>query len=467
MKDRFGIDWSRVHATQRSLPRGVPFWQKPLLGRRMFFRHLRTAVGGYFLLPSRPMETIAKANVTTRGTAKNVIFILMAGAPSHTDTFDLKEGPWTPGSFNPTSYGDLRFPQGLMPTLAGQIDSLVLVRSVVAWAVAHGVGQAWVQLGRNPLAGLSRISPHIGSVVAMELGPQDDATRVLPAFLSLNSGGADPQQGYFPTSTAPFYVNPNGGGLGNTTHRDGGPRLDTRYELLQQLDSELRSAPGVMGPAITEMASLNISARVMMYNAAVDNVFNFATTERARYGNTSFGNACIVARNLLRAQLGTRFIQISIGGWDNHVNIYQPNAVLASAAKQFDIGLGTLIADLKSDGNFGSTLIVAMGEFGRTVGALNAQNGRDHYLQQSVLFAGAGLRGGRAIGSTDTRGSVTADPGWSQQRDIKPEDIEATIYSALGIDWTTVRHDDPLGRGFEYVPTTESLQFAPIDELWR
>ena len=466
MKDRFGIDWTRVRSTQRSLPQGVPFWQKPQLGRRMFFRHMGAALGGYFLLPSRPMESIAKAAVATRSTAKNVIFILMAGAPSHIDTFDLKEGPWTPSSFNPTSYGDVRFPQGLMPTLAGQMDSLVFARSVVAWAVAHGVGQAWVQLGRNPLAGLSRISPHIGSVVAMELGPQDDADRVLPAFLSLNSGGADPQQGYFPTKTAPFYVTPNGGGLGDTTHRDGGARLDTRYGLLQQMDRELRDSPDVLGPAVSEMASLNIAARLLMYNSAVDNVFTFASTERARYGNSSFGNACIAARNLLGARLGTRFIQISIGGWDNHVNIYQPNAVLAAAAKQFDTGLGTLITDLKAGGLLDSTLIVAMGEFGRTVGPLNSQGGRDHYLQQSVLFAGAGIHGGRVIGSTDTLGGVTAEPGWSGNRDIKPEDIEATIYSALGIDWTTVRHDDPLGRGFEYVPTTEGLQFAPIDELW-
>jgi hypothetical protein len=342
MKDRFGIDWSRVRATQRSLPQGVPFWAKPQLGRRMFFRHIGTALGGYFLMPSRPMETVAKAAVSTRGTAKNVIFVMMNGAPSHTDTFDLKEGAWTPAFFNPTSYGDLRFPQGLFPNLAAQMDSLVFVRSVVAWAVAHGVGQAWVQLGRNPLAGLSRISPHIGSVVAMELGPQDDSSRVLPAFLSLNSGGSDPQQGYFPTSTAPFYVAPNGGGLGNTTHRDGAARLDTRYNLLQQMDRELRSTPDVLGSAVTENATLNIAARQLMYNSSVDNVFTFATAERARYGNTSFGNACIAARNLLRSRLGTRFIQISIGGWDNHVNIYQPNAVLSSAAKQFDLGLGTL-----------------------------------------------------------------------------------------------------------------------------
>ena len=466
MKDRFGIDWSRARSGQRSLPQGVPFWEKPQLGRRMFFRHMATALGGYFLLPSRPMETVAKAAVSTRGTAKNVIFVLMAGAPSHTDTFDLKEGPWTPAFFNPTGYGDVRFPRGLLPNLANQMDSLVFVRSIVAWAVAHGVGQAWVQLGRNPLAGLSRISPHIGSVVAMELAPQDDANRILPAFLSLNSGGADPQQGYFPTSTAPFYVAPGGGGLGNTTHRDGAARLDTRYGLLQKMDRELRNSPDELGPAVSEMASLNIAARLLMYNSAVDNVFTFAAAERTRYGNSSFGNACIAARNLLRSRLGTRFIQISIGGWDNHVNIYQPNAVLSSAAKQFDIGLGTLIADLKSDGLLDSTLIVAMGEFGRTVGPLNSQAGRDHYLQQSALFAGAGIRGGRAIGSTDKLGAVTAEPGWSGNRDVKPEDIEATIYSALGIDWTTVRHDDPLGRGFEYVPTTEGLQFGPIDELW-
>jgi len=465
MKDRFGIDWSRVRSSQRASPQGVPFWSKPQLGRRMFFRHMASAVGGYFLLPTRPMETIARASSHTRGTAKNVIFILMNGAPSHSDTFDLKEGAWTPAAFNPTSYDDIRFPQGLFPNLAEQMDSLVFARSIVAWAVAHGVGQAWVQLGRNPLAGLSRISPHIGSVVAMELGPQDDPKRVLPAFLSLNSSGSDPQQGYFPTKTAPFYVSPNGGGLGNTTHRDGQPRLETRYGLLQQMDQELRGSDD-LGPEVAENAELNVAARTLMYNSVVDNVFTYTAAERTRYGSSNFGNACIAARNLLRARLGTRFIQISIGGWDNHVNIYQTNTALTPAAKQFDMGLGTLIADLKSDGLLDSTLILAMGEFGRTVGPLNSQAGRDHYLQQAALFAGAGIKGGRAIGVTDALGATTIDPGWSQDRPIKPEDIEATIYSALSIDWTTVRHDDPLGRGFEYVPTTEGLQFAPIDELW-
>jgi uncharacterized protein (DUF1501 family) len=125
------------------------------------------------------------------------------------------------------------------------------------------------------------------------------------------------------------------------------------------------------------------------------------------------------------------------------------------------------MADLRNDGLLDQTLILAMGEFGRTVGPLNGQNGRDHYLQQSVLFAGGGIQGGRAIGATDDRGAATVDPGWSRDRDIKNEDIEATIYSALGIDWTTVRYDDPFKRGFEYVPSASTQDlYGPIHELW-
>jgi uncharacterized protein (DUF1501 family) len=180
-----------------------------------------------------------------------------------------------------------------------------------------------------------------------------------------------------------------------------------------------------------------------------------------------------VARNLLRARLGTRFIQITIGGFDNHAAIYNgafnpanPNALI----RQFDNGLGTLISDLRADGLLNETLIVAMGEFGRTVrgpnGTLNAQQGRDHFLQQSVFFAGAGIRGRRAIGVTDAEGWATLEPGWSAGREARPEDIEATIYSALGIDWTTVRYDDPFGRGFEYVPVDSRYEYQPIHELW-
>ena len=83
-----------------------------------------------------------------------------------------------------------------------------------------------------------------------------------------------------------------------------------------------------------------------------------------------------------------------------------------------------------------------------------------------MWLAGGGVKGGKTIGSTDSTGSMTVDSGWSRQRDIKPEDVEATIYSAMGIDWTTIRHDDPLGRGFYYVPSSDQDIYGPINELW-
>ena len=107
------------------------------------------------------------------------------------------------------------------------------------------------------------------------------------------------------------------------------------------------------------------------------------------------------------------------------------------------------------------------GEFGRTVGPLTGAKGRDHYPQQFAFFAGAGIAGGQAIGSTDSTGGNTVDYGWSRQRNIKPEDIESTIYSAMGINWTTVRHDDPLNRGFYYVPNSDQDVYGPINELWQ
>ncbi len=144
-----------------------------------------------------------------------------------------------------------------------------------------------------------------------------------------------------------------------------------------------------------------------MYNGAVDRIFSLAEDERLRFGNSPCDKACVTARNLPRANTGTRFIQITYGSWDHHQNLY---AQLTTMAGIFDAGLARLIADLKSDGLLDETLIVAQGEFGRTVGSLNGNQGRDHYSHQAVLCAGAKTRGGRAVGSSDSSGRSAADP---------------------------------------------------------
>ena len=443
------------------------FYARPHLSRRHFFQLAGAGVTASFLanrLPAAPVISTS-GSVTTKNTAKNVVFILLAGAPSHTDTFDLKmiDGT-TPASFAPATTGNILWPTGLMPKLGAQLSDIAIVRSMRAWALVHGLGQNWVQIGRNPAAVLGNISPNIGSVVAIEKDAERRPSQVFPTFLALNSSsGAGP--GYFNSQFAPFRVQPAVTGIANTVNSTGEQRFHDRYDLLHHLDDNLRvSAPN--GKPMEDYDKFYQAAQGMMYNPVVNKAFQYTAQESQRYGNTGFGNALLVAKQVLSADQGTRFIQVTEGGWDMHQNIYAANQ-LPAKTKLLDDGLGTFLSDLRASGQLANTMVVMLGEFGRTTGKVTAAGGRDHFLQQFAMFAGGGIKGGRALGSTDNIGSLTVDPGWSRQRDVKPEDIEATIYSAMGIDWTTIRHDDPLGRGFYYVPNSDQDIYGPINELWN
>jgi hypothetical protein len=440
-----------------------------IINRRLFFEITGAGVAGYFL---SPFDAFAQAGsyqtqATILDTAKYVIFIQLAGAPSQIDTFDLKVGPWTPQDFAPTTINGADFPQGLMPGLASQAERFSIVRSCQSNALVHNLLQAWNQIARNPASATGKIAPNIGSIVALEFEARRSAGQKLPGFVSLASAGNLVRNGYLPGRFAPFDVNVGAAGLANLANADGEATFTDRYNILQQLESA-----GVRRSDFDEVADFYASARAMMYDPVITAAFRFTTEDQLKYGNNGFGNSCIVARNLVTADLGTRFIMITIGGWDNHQNIYQQNAGLYRPVRQLDAGLGNLIADLATIpganglSKLDETLIVAKGEFGRTVGPLTNQQGRDHYFVHSALFAGGGVRGGKVLGSTTPDGRFISDPGWSGDRAVTPEDVAATIYSALGINYTTVRRDDPLGRGFEYVPSTTEWQAAPIRDLF-
>lgn len=449
------------------------FFDRPHWTRRQFFRIAGAGITGSFLVGrSKAAVVVPQLNVTTINSAKNVIFVLMAGAPSHVDTFDLKitNGVTPVANVKPDTINGLLWPTGIFPKLAGYVPDLAIVRSMRSHALVHTLAQTWTQIGRNPAAALGNISPNIGSVVALEKDPERQPSQVFPTFLALNSDGAA-GPGYFDSKFAPFKSNPSAQGLPDTTNVAGQPAVEDRYTLLQTLDDSLRvNSP--FGERAEDMNGFYAAAKGLMYNPIVDKAFRFTQPDSVRYGNSSFGNACLVANQVLTANQGTRFIQITLGGWDMHVNIYGANGNPAAGnniftlGKTFDDGMSALLGELKASGLLSETLVVAVGEFGRTVGALSGASGRDHYLQQFAVFAGAGVQGGRAIGSTTADGSSTADPGWGRQRDVNPEDIEATIYSALGINWTTIRYDDPFKRGFEYVPQAASNYWAPVNELW-
>lgn len=434
--------------------------------RRRFLNLAGAGVTASWLAGNLPATTVIHSTpVQTVNKAKNVIFILLAGAPSHTDTFDLKAvNGVTPATFNPTTTNGVLFPNGLMPKLGAQMDDFAIVRSMRSWALVHSLAQTWTQIGRNPAGVLGNVSPNIGSVVAIEKQHERTPGQIFPTFLALNSN-AGAGSGYFPAEYSPFKVTPSTAGLRNTTNPDGQPRFTARWDFLHHLDDPLRvNSPD--GQPMSDYDDFYTAAKGLMYNPVVTNAFKYSTADSVRYGTTGFGNACVIAKQVIQANQGTRYIEITQGGWDMHQNIYT-QAQLPNLAKLLDDGLSALIADLKASGDLASTMIVMAGEFGRTVGQLTPAKGRDHHPQQFAFFAGAGIKGGRAIGATDAAGSSTTDPGWSRNRDVKPEDVEATIYSAMGINWTTVRYDDPLGRGYYYVPNSDQDLYGPINELWQ
>jgi hypothetical protein len=442
------------------------FYARPHVTRRRFLSLAGTGVTASWLAANLPATTVINTTpVATLNKARNVIFILLAGAPSHTDTFDLKfiDGT-TPATFTPDTIDGIAFPTGLMPKLAAMTADFAIVRSMQAWALVHSLAQTWTQIGRNPAGVLGNVSPNIGSVVAIEKLAERTPTQIFPTFLALNSNGAS-GSGYLPAEYAPFKITPSTSGLKNTTNADGETRFNARWDFLHHLDDPLRVNPA-SGQPIADYDQFYTAAKGIMYNPTVTNAFKYSAADSVRYGNTAFGNACIIAKQAIAANQGTRYVEITLGGWDMHQNIYAANQ-LPNFTRQLDNGLSQLLADLKASGELDETMIVMAGEFGRTVGKLTGALGRDHYPQQFAFFAGAGIKGGRAIGSTDATGAATVDPGWSRARNIKPEDIEATIYSAMGINWTTVRYDDPLGRGFYYVPNSDQDVYGPITELWQ
>lgn len=444
------------------------FFNRPHWTRRRFFQVLGAGVTASYLTEryaKAQTQTPTSTPVQMKNTATNCIFILLAGAPSHTDTFDLKVVPGTtPTSFNPETVNGVLWPTGLLPNLGNALSNFAIVRSMQSHALVHSLAQTWTQIGRNPAAALGNIAPNIGSVVAIEKDSDRKPGQVFPTFVALNSDGGI-GQGYFPAIYAPFKVDPGSAGIAYTTNPEGQTNFNSRWNLVHSLDGVLRTN-SPYGQPMDDYEDFYQAAQQLMYNPVVNQAFGFSSADSVRYGSSSTGNACLVATQILKANQGARFIQItSNDGWDMHQNIYAANE-LPAKGKLLDTAVAAMLGDLQASGLLDSTLIVMVGEFGRTVGALTAAAGRDHLSQQFAFFAGGGVKGGTIVGQTNASGGDTAVYGWSQNRYVYPEDVEATIYSALGINWTTTRHDDPLGRGFQYVPTTDPVQYFPINELW-
>lgn len=417
-------------------------------------------------LARRGDAQIKMADVAVQGTAKTCIFINLEGAPSQLDTFDIKDAGWNPQDANLQQIaGGIVLNTTLFPTLARLAGDMCILRSVKSWEAVHERGQFYVQTGHPANPAFVAETPHIGSVVSLETAREGS----LPPFLSFNGEvrGSTFLGGQFEPLSPPV----DQGGLHILEHNFFGEESQARFEekfaLLEQLDAPLRSAP--FDQAMADHADFYGAGKKLMYDPVISDIFRFSNSENFRYGDNYFGRACIVARNAIQAEAGAAFISIQQSGWDTHQSMfdrgYEPNMYML--AGELDGGLSALVEDLKASGHFDETLIVMMGEFGRTPGGLNSQAGRDHHKDaQSVVMMGGGVAGGRIIGETDKNGDQVIEPGWHMQRPIYTEDLTATIYSALGINWTKSITDTPSGRKFEYVPFSEHGVYTAVREVF-
>jgi hypothetical protein len=446
----------------------------PTVSRRALFRTGMASASAFYLEPLfKPVNVYASEKLKLRGAAEYCIFIFLNGGASQLDSFDIKEGRWTPPDFQvKTVKPGIVLPVGLFPNLATHVDELAFVRSVEAWESAHARAQYYLQVGHGFSPARRKEMPSMGAVIAYEMQAKRKATDFLPPFVAMNFGNSNAglvREGFLESKYGPLPLDMQQGNdfvvsdeEKNAFHR--------RWELLQRLNGDVSAAK--MPPIYGEFNGYGRSAYDMMNSPKIAESLALPADDRVRYGASPLGDACILARNLVKANAGTRFVMISHNGWDLHANMYDPKnkGNHYSLCRELDNAFSSLLTDLAQSGLLDKTFIVCMGEFGRTGGDLSVNQGRDHNrFASTALFAGAGVKGGRVHGVTDPKGDKVIQTGWGEKRSIYTEDVVATIYSQFGIDWTKKLTNTPSGRDFEYLEPmsgTEFVQFKEISPLF-
>jgi hypothetical protein len=374
----------------------------------------------------------AQAGTTVRATARKAILIWLDGGPSHLDMFDPKpeapvevRGPFETIS---TRVSGVAFSE-LLPETAARMDRLCLIRSLTSPLGEHSLGSHYMLTGYKPTPVLTY--PSLGSLVASSRGDGS----ALPGYVAVPGFNRYAGQGFLASQYGPFSV------VGDPSKpdfrvRDLDPppgveagRLDRRREFAQaigQLGSSLEREPSSSEPLEQAWRLLASSEARQAFNLADE-----PADLRARYGPRTLGQSCLLARRLIEA--GVPFVTVTDTGWDTHdalVNRLKEGYSGGTVGKvpTLDLALSALMDDLRDRGLWEETLVVVMGEFGRTP-KLNPSAGRDHWPRAfSVLLGGGGLAEGVVVGESDRHGESPAD------RPVAPEDLGRTLLVALGID---------------------------------
>lgn len=418
--------------------------------------------------------------VVPRGNARNIIYYEISGAISHIESFDAKENAGSPKDLDVRKLReDLWLSHRLFPKFEKQIDKFAIVRSLQSHEEVHFRGQYYVQTGRQLNLAFAREIPAIGSVIAMELEPRRRPADTFPSYMSfyLEKGAAGAlSTGFLQPRYSVVDINPEAAVAGAALDQKAIDLMEQRWKLLSQLREANRKSVAGFGKEMSGYTDFYDTAHRLLTDSRWPDAFQVKKEDKDRYGNNPVGISAILARNILAADAGTHYIHLCHPGWDHHVQIWDKSVKSNhyTLCDELDPALTSLIEDLssirsKSDPSktlLDETLVVVMSEFGRTIGPLNNMAGRDHYNHCfPALFAGAGVKAGKILGRTDKDGGKCLETGWSHKEQPRIENVVATMYSALGIDWTRQVTNTPSKRTFTYVDPLGPNGYVPTDEL--
>ena len=408
-------------------------------------------VSGWSL--SHWLPALAAETASDPSRRMSCILLWMPGGPSQIDTFDPKPGHKNGGEFKPidTSVSGIQISEHL-PNLARQMEHLAIIRSMQTKEGDHGRATYHLRTGYLPQGPVRY--PTFGSLISHELGSE---TAELPNFVSvmpnrlLSPGaygagflgpkfaplvvGAEPPRRARPMNGQPTMEPPYGPPLEvrniRTTTDVSLPQTDSRLDLLASMETEFRSQrPGLS--AESHHSAYTQAVRMMRSEAVgAFNLDEEPAALREAYGKNRFGQGCLLARRLV--ERGVPFVEVALSdamggmgiGWDTHAQNFEAVKGLSGV---LDPAWATLMQDLKDRGLLGSTLVVWMGEFGRTA-VINEQGGRDHYpTAWTTVLGGGGIKGGQVYGQTNEGGEKVTD------KPVTVSDLLATITTALGVD---------------------------------
>ena len=391
--------------------------------RRQFVLGIAKSCLGVSVLPLLDSKASAAFEGSSKAkqipTARNVIYLYMSGGMTHLDTFGVSPGADTMGDTKciPTSADGIQLGDGL-PTVAKFMHHGVVINSMTSTQGAHEQGNYFQHTGYT-MRGATR-HPSMGAWLQKFQGKGNPD---LPGTVVISGDSKHPGGGFFEASFQPLVLNDPSSGLQYSTRpaalaeSDFDYRLNLSAKLNADFEktynqSAVRAYSDVYKDAVKVMKSADLTAFDLNAESA---------DLQSEYGDTNFGQGCLLARRLI--EHGVRFVEVSLGGWDMHQDIY---ARLPEKISELDKALGALLGDLERRGLLSDTLVVLTSEFGRTP-KINQNSGRDHYPKAfSSALWGGGVKGGQIYGKTDKGIEVT-------ENKVNVPDLNATIGYALGL----------------------------------